>query len=191
MKAISTIAAATREFVRDPESVGSAFPATGYMVRRALARIDWSRVDFLVEFGPGTGRFTRAALMRLKPDAKLLAIEPGEAFVDHLRRTCDDGRLIVVKGEAQDLPEIMRICGIGRADCILSGLPFSTLQASDALAIMEQSRTALSPEGVLVAYQMRRTIERYMRSKFHITHHGYALWNIPPCHLYWAKPIIA
>lgn len=189
MKAISSITAAVREFVRDPESVGSAFPATKYMVRRTLARIDWSSVELCVELGPGTGRFTHAILARLGPDAKLLAIEPGEAFVEHLQRTCDDERLIVVRGEAQNLLKIMSSYGIARADRILSGIPFSTLDEDDARAIIKQGQIALNPNGVLIAYQMRRAIERYMEGSFQVVRRGYALWNIPPCHLYWAKPL--
>lgn len=186
---MSSFTAAALEFVRDPSSVGSAFPATYAMVRRVLAHIDWSTVDLMVEFGPGTGRFTFAALERMKAGATLLAIEPGEAFVEHLRSENRDPRLVVVQSEAQELPEIMEDHGFVRADCILSGLPFSTLEESDATAIVEFSRASLGVDGSFVAYQMRREIEHYLRGRFQIVHKDYALWNIPPCHLYWAKPL--
>ena len=188
MNAISSIAAATSEFLRDPDSVGSVFPASSYMVRRTLAPIEWNDVDLMVEFGPGTGRFTFEALARMKPSARLLAIEPGEAFVDHLRSTSHDARLIVVKGEAQQVRDIMDSYGFAQASCILSGIPFSTIEPGDAITIAERSRQALGRDGMFVAYQMRRKIEHYLERRFKIARRGYALWNIPPCHLYWATP---
>jgi phospholipid N-methyltransferase len=188
MNAISSITAATREFVRDPDSVGSVFPATSYMVRRTLAPIEWNGVDLMVEFGPGTGRFTFEALARMKPSARLLAIEPGDAFVDHLRSTSHDTRLIVVKGEAQEVHQIMDNYGFDKANCILSGIPFSTIKPGDAVIIAERSRMALGRNGMFVAYQMRRKIEHYLEGRFKIARRGYAFWNIPPCHLYWARP---
>lgn len=185
---MSSFTAAALEFVRDPSAVGSAFPASNALVRRVLAPIDWSAVDLMVEFGPGTGRFTFAALERMKRGATLLAIEPGEAFVKHLRSQARDPRLVVVQDEAQALPEIMRSHGFAKAGCILSGLPFSTLEESDAAAIAEISRAGLQADGRFVAYQMRRDIERYLNGRFEIVRKGYVLWNIPPCHLYWARP---
>lgn len=189
MNAISALTAATREFFQNPDSVGSAFPATSHMVRRTLDPIDWSQIDVFVEFGPGTGRFTFEALARMKAGTKLLAIEPGVAFVEHLQTSVDDERLIVVRGAAQEIRDILKSHGVQQADCILSGLPFSTIDRADAMKIAEYSRLSLASNGLFVAYQMRRHIERYLLGRFEIERKGLALWNIPPCHIYWAKPL--
>jgi phospholipid N-methyltransferase len=159
------------------------------MVRRMLAPIDWSKVDRVVEFGPGTGRFTFAALAQMKPSARFLAIEPGESFIEHLRSASDDARLIVANGEAQNLRKIMHDHGFTNADLILSGLPFSTIPEDDAAKIIARSRASLGAQGIFAAYQMRRDIERSLRGHFEIVRKDFELWNIPPCHLYWAKPI--
>ena len=180
------------EFVRHPGMVGSAFPATRRMVRRLLKRIDWATVDVLVEYGPGTGRFTAAALAKLKRSAKLIAIETGEDFVEHLRSSLgDDNRLGVVHGSAIDVLEILRDHRLDHADCIISGLPFSTLSAGDADQIVSASATALHPSAMFAAYQMRNAIEPLLRRHFSKVAQAYEWWNIPPCHLYWAKePIV-
>jgi len=188
MKAVSPVWAAIREFVRNPEAVGSAFPATSHMVKRILDPMDWGQIDLLVEFGPGTGRFTFDALARMRPDTKLLAIEPGEAFVKHLRSASHDPRLIVVQDEAQRLRDIMNSLGLEKADCILSGLPFSTLDPDDAAAILDGCWSVLDTKGSFVAYQMRRRIERYLKKRFEIKRRDRVIWNIPPCHIIWAGP---
>jgi phospholipid N-methyltransferase len=178
---------AVGEFLRHPSMVGSAFPASKRMVRRMLAPLEWAAIDVLVEYGPGTGRFTFGALARMKSEAKLIAIETGEDFVDHLRSTSHDHRLAVVHGSADDVLDILADHGVAEADCILSGLPFSTLSPDEAERIVLASRTALRPSGTFAAYQMRSAIEPLLRRGFAELRKGFEWWNIPPCHLYWAR----
>lgn len=177
---------AATEFLRHPAMVGSGFPATGRMVRHVLAPLDWSRIGIAVEYGPGSGRFTFEMLRCLRSDARLVAIEPGAAFVEKLRSMCDDPRLIVVEGSATDVRRHLDDHGLGKADCILSGLPFSTLEPQEAEAIMRQTADALATAGVFAAYQMRTAIRPLINRHFACVRYGYEWWNIPPCHLYWA-----
>lgn len=178
---------ALSEFLRRPRAVGSAFPATVKLVERVLAPVDWSSIDVFVEFGPGTGRFTRWALQRMKPEAALLAIETGAGFVDHLRSTLKDDRLIVAHGCAQEVSHILSRHGLGEADCILSGLPFSTLPSDNACRIVEASRAVLSHSGTFAAYQMRKAVEPLLRARFRTVLTGFEWRNVPPCYLYWAS----
>ncbi|WP_404478792.1 class I SAM-dependent methyltransferase [Novosphingobium sp. BL-52-GroH] len=178
---------AVTEFIRHPSMVGSAFPATARMVRRMLAPLDWSAFDVVVEYGPGSGRFTFEMLRRMRPDARLVAIETGEAFVQQLRAQCDDPRLEVVHGSAAEVNHHLGSLAIPHADCILTGLPFSTLDAPEADAIMRETASALAPGGLLAAYQMRTAVRPLIDRYFAAVRHGYEWWNLPPCHLYWAK----
>src|SRR3546814_18126256 len=66
-------ALAFREFFRNPLAVGSAFPASHFLVDAMLGPVDWSRMERVIEYGPGTGIFTRALLDRLPGHARLLA----------------------------------------------------------------------------------------------------------------------
>ncbi|WP_395396376.1 methyltransferase domain-containing protein (plasmid) [Novosphingobium sp. BL-8A] len=178
---------AVGEFLRNPLKVGSALPATGRMVEKVLAPLNWRKIGVLVEFGPGTGSFTRSALARLQPAATLIAIEPGTDFVKHLRRSIRDPRLKVIQGSAEDLAQILRSEGASVADCILSGLPFSTLDASRARAIIRASAGVLSHRGTFAAYQMRTRLKPLLRSHFLTVRAEYEWWNVPPCHIYWAS----
>jgi len=175
------------EFLRHPSMVGSAFPASNRLVSRMLAPLDWLNLDVLVEYGPGTGRFTFEALARMKREARLIAIETGEEFVDHLRSASEDSRLAVVHGSASDVLTILADHGLARADCVLSGLPFSTLPEGEAERIVAASSMALRSSGTFAAYQMRTAIAPLLRRAFAEVRQGFEWWNIPPCHLYWAR----
>lgn len=180
------LALAFREFFRSPLAVGSAFPASRSLVEAMLAPVDWSRMERVVEYGPGTGIFTRALLDRLPGHARLLAIDTSAAFIDHLRAATGDRRLIAVTGSADAVIDIMADHGLGRADCILSGLPFSTLVPERAERLMEVSIRALAPEGRFLAYQMRRAVKPLLERRFAKVGTGFEWRNVPPCHLYWA-----
>lgn len=177
---------AATEFLRHPSMVGSAFPATVRMVRHMLAPVDWTKIKVAVEYGPGSGRFTFAMLERMRPDAQLVAIETGAEFVEKLRAASEDPRLIVVQGSAEDVGRHLADRDLDRADLILSGLPFSTLEPDDAANIMRATAAALAPSGMFAAYQMRTAIRPLIERHFAKLRHGYEWWNIPPCHLYWA-----
>nr|WP_240511582.1 methyltransferase [Novosphingobium panipatense] len=144
------------EFIRHPAKVGSAFPATNYLVESVLEPLDWPKIGALVEFGPGTGRFTTAALARMRRESQLIAIEPGDEFVEHLRTSIRDRRLCVVRGSAQDVAQILDDLALSHADCILSGLPFSTLDRAVGAQIAEASAAALGRQGIFAAYQMEQ-----------------------------------
>lgn len=176
-----------RTFFEHPAMVGSAFPATRWLVRRMLEPLQWQRMKLLVEFGPGTGVFTRAALDRLPPEATLLALDTSPAFVDYLKHSIQDPRFLVACAPAVDVATILRSRGLPTADCILSGLPFSTLEPREADRTMRASRSVLAPDGMFCAYQMRRTIEPLLKTHIGPIRSVREWRNIPPCHLSWAQ----
>ena len=184
MKDTGWIAAA--EFIRHPSMVGSAFPASARMVRRMLAPLDWPSIEVLVEYGTGSGRFTFEMLKRMRADAQLIAIETSHAFAAKLREQCGDPRLEVLEGSARNVRSYIGADACGRADCIITGLPFSTLSDAEAEIIMHETALALKPTGVLAAYQMRPAIRRLIDRNFAQVQRDFEWCNIPPCHLYWA-----
>jgi phospholipid N-methyltransferase len=176
-----------RTFLRHPNMVGSAFPASRWMVERMLAPVDLSATRLFVEYGPGTGVFTRAVLDRLPARAIMLAVDTSRDFVAHLQMTLPDPRLRAVHGSAVDIARLLQDMRLPPADYILSGLPFSTVGDAQAEAIMAASRDALAPEGEFLAYQMRTAIRPLLERHIGPVHADFEWRNIPPCHLYRAR----
>lgn len=138
----------------------------------------------VVEFGPGTGCFTRAMLARLGQQARLFAFEPSETFARYLREEIADPRLRVIQAGAQDVHALLS--DQDSVDCIVSGIPFSTLPSGDGERIVEASRAVLHAGGTFVAYQMRRNIEPLLAARFADVATAHEWRNIPPCRIYWA-----
>ncbi len=180
---------AAREFLRSPSLVGSAFPASRHLIEALLSPVDWPSAQVVVEYGPGTGPITRAALARMHPGSRLLAIDVSDGFTRYLRHSIEDERLIAIKASAEQVNSLLARFDLDKADVIVTGLPFSTLDAEKAAQIADASVAALTPEGSFLAYQMRRSIAPLLEARFGDVQTAFEWRNIPPCHLYRAtKP---
>lgn len=183
----SALAVSAREFLRQPQLVGSAFPASQVLVDRLLDPVDWSNARVVVEYGPGSGPLTRAMLQRMPRDSRLVTLDVSPHFTRHLQRTIDDPRLLAVTASASAVADILASHGLSPADLIVTGIPFSTMSSQLADQIMDASVQVLAPGGQVLAYQMRTAVADYLEPRFGKVRKSFVWRNIPPCHLYWAS----
>lgn len=170
------------QFLRHPKMIGSVIPTSETVIEAMLARVDWNETRLFIEYGPGMGTFTRSILERMRPGARLVAIDTCPSFVAHLKDTIKDPRLQVVQGSAADVESILRIdAGEVRPDYVLSGLPLSTLPSGMADQIAEGTARALRPGGAFLVYQYSGWFIRLLEPWFGRIERGMIWRNIPPC----------
>jgi phosphatidylethanolamine/phosphatidyl-N-methylethanolamine N-methyltransferase len=174
-------------FLRNPGMVGSLVPSSRFLERRIVDNADITAASLVVELGPGTGGTTRALLDALPGDARLLVIELNPRFAALLRELRDP-RLIVHESSAEHLAQVRAQHGLGLADAVISGIPFSTIPPAVARAIMAAIRSSLAPGGRFVAYQVRNHVAEYAREHFGPARLQVELRNAPPIRVYrWRK----
>src|SRR5262245_19364823 len=117
-----------RQFVQSPRTVGAVLPSSQALAQAMLAPIDFATARTIVEFGPGTGAFTRAIAPRLAPGCRYLGIELNQAFVQSL--SAEFPHLTFVHGSVADLKQILGAQDLDRVDAIVCGLPWATLPIS-------------------------------------------------------------
>lgn len=139
------------------------------------------QAQVIAEFGPGTGVFTDELLRRMRPDARLLVFEVDPQFVASLRARIDDSRVVIINDSAGTLREQLARLRLPAVDCIVSGLPFTSLPRPVTHAILEQTRAALRPGGVFVTYQYTPVLRSLLHSYFPATRiRRFVLRNLPP-----------
>lgn len=175
-----------RGFLKNPVMVGSVIPSSRFLIEKMLAPVDWARADVFVEYGPGVGTITRPILDRLKPDAKLIAIDTNADFCDYLRHEFTDSRLIVANRSAADLGAILAEHGCDGADYVISGLPFSTLPPGVGPAIVKATRRSLKPGGIFLVYQFSPKVVDFLRVEFDTIDRSFEPLNVPPAQLFFA-----
>lgn len=174
-------------FLRSPQVVASVIPSSSFVERRVVRAADATQARVLVELGGGTGGITRALLAAMGSQSRLLVIERTARFVDKLR-AINDPRLDVIHGCASSISEELEGRGLGAADAVISGIPFSTLPKDLASDIVDAVHDALAPGGVFVAYQFTDRVAEYTRPVMGKPAIEFELCNVPPLRLFtWRK----
>jgi phospholipid N-methyltransferase len=175
-----------RGFLKNPVMVGSIIPSSKVLIEKMLDPVDWANTRVFVEYGPGVGTFTRPVLERLAPDAALVTIDTNADFTRYLKEAIDDPRLVAVTGSAADVEKILADRGLGSADYVLSGLPFSTLPPGVGDDIAEATANVIRPGGAVLVYQFSPKVLNFIKPHFDQIRRGFEWVNVPPATLFWA-----
>lgn len=182
------------QLIKNP-SVASVGPTRPYCAKRIANLLDYERASTIVEYGPAEGALTRYLLPRMRPDAKLIAIETNEPFVKELKNRIPDPRLMVVNDSAANIAAIQRRLGLPSIDYVVSGIPFSFFDPGTKQAILHDTAAALKQDGRLILYQAhtavggKRALERALSGIFAVTGQQNLLFNIPPLYVIEAVPL--
>ncbi len=171
-----------KNFLKDVR-VGAVVPTSHVAVKRLCSRIDFDRARVVVEYGPGTGAFSKFILRRMSPESKLILIEINPEFCEILRRI-DDPRIHVFQDCAEDIGRILKECGETVADYMISGIPFSILNKKLRDRILENTRDALSPQGKFLVYQYSNFMKKCLQQYFGEVATDFAILNVPPLFIF-------
>lgn len=142
-----------RESLENFEQTASILPSQRFLVD---AMVEWAlpaTASVIVELGPGEGVITRPLLAKMRPDARLFAIEINERFLTELGRRIEDRRLTPVLGSAEYIGELLAERGFtGKVDAVVSGLGLSLIPGPVRERILESARSVLAPHGVYVQF---------------------------------------
>ena len=170
-----------QSFLRDWRTIGSVTPSSRFLVGAMLDQIDFGRARRIVEYGPGTGVFTREIMRRLAPDGQLLTLDTEAHFIDDLRvQFPDDPRLIAVRGSAAQIERHIAALGWDGAEVIISGIPYTAMPASLREQILRASARALTPGGLFTPYQYSPYIRPLLGAIFGRVETCWVLRNVPP-----------
>ena len=170
-----------RAFGTHPRRVGAVLPTSRRAVRDMLDMADLSSAGLVVELGAGTGVYTREILDRVAPDARVVAFERDPRLAQLLTERWHDPRLQVRCDSAENLLDYLKD---DRADVIVSGLPFTSLESEVRRRILDQLVQALRPEGVALVLQYSAFIQGELRRLFPSVKRRVSLLNVPPAVLF-------
>jgi phosphatidylethanolamine/phosphatidyl-N-methylethanolamine N-methyltransferase len=181
-----------QESMRSLGPTASMFPSSRYLANALTRPIDFRRARTVVELGPGTGAVTNEILKRLRPDAKLFAIDINPIFIDHLSATCHDPRLVPVHGSATTLLSLLASHDVGSVDAVVSSLGLTGMEHRTRMFIMREIGACLASHGTMTQYQYAGHFEiaklklggfneaRFLRRFFGEVSVGRVILNLPP-----------
>ena len=169
-------------FLRHPLRNASVAPSSRVASRSMLKGLDVSKLEYVVELGPGTGCFTQELYDRLPDHCQVLVIELEGDYLKELERRFGD-RFHIVQASAHELESLIGERGWPRVDLVLSGLPFVLPKAVQER--LWETLKRLTSEGTVYRFftYMPPIMKRYYRDFDLRLVRGVAV-NLPPMWIY-------
>ena len=176
------------EYLKHPIKVGAVAPSGKGLARRMMEPVDFEKAKVIVEYGPGTGSFTRELIARKKADTKLILIEQNDTFFREMyERFHGKDNIYVHHGSAEDANSLLEDLGIERTDYVVSGLPFASLPKTVSLGVFSATKKLLGKEGLFITFQYFRIKESFFAEHFAIAGRLRENLNLPPAYVYILK----
>lgn len=168
-------------FLQAPGQVGSITPSSHALTKQMVKPIDWRGAHTIVELGAGTGTFTKWIDELKQPDATLVSFEKETSMRSRLERLFPG---VLFHEDAVELVSVLTEAGLGKADAIISGLPFANFPQALRDQIMDQVYAALKPGGVFVAFQYSLQMKKQLQEVFSDVTVKLVPFNLPPAFVY-------
>ncbi|MCL1877241.1 MAG: SAM-dependent methyltransferase [Defluviitaleaceae bacterium] len=171
------------QYFLKPRATGAILPSSRFLARKMMANIDFGSAQSIVEFGPGTGVFTREILRLRKKDTKILLIERNEDFFKLLIKDFSgEENVFVFCDSAENVGTHLAACGLAYADYIVSGLPFASLPHEISQNILARTRELLKPDGRFITFQYTLLKMKIFAQHFNLVDKKREFRNVPPAY---------
>ena len=157
--------------------------------------IDFDRARVIVEYGPGTGAFTRQVLNRINLDKTIFF---GLELNEQMNRiaSAQVPEITIFQDSAAEIRKYLNQFGVKYADAIISGLPWAAFTEKLQDEILNETVAGLPEGGIFstFAYLHGLILPSGMRFRSKLKQHfsevrtSPVVWgNIPPAIVYWCK----
>ncbi|MGG0452876.1 rRNA adenine N-6-methyltransferase family protein [Priestia megaterium] len=173
------------QYFHQPRTVGALLPSSTHLAKKMVKGIDFEHADCIVEYGPGTGVFTRELIRRRSACTTLLLIEYNRHFYEKVKEQVrDEKNVYVIHGSAENVQKYLIQYDIPKVDYVLSGLPFASLTSEVSDCILQNTRSVLAEEGKFITFQYTNLKKQLIRSFFPQIKVEKEWRNVPPAYIF-------
>lgn len=138
------------EFAKSPTRMGAVAPSSPYLARELVLDHELRNADVVLEYGPGTGAFTRDILASIGGQTKFVAFEVNPQMTRILRERYPE--MLVYEESVHAVPKVLTDLNIEKVDCIVSGLPWASFDRDTQDRILEITRSVLKDGGLFTTF---------------------------------------
>lgn len=169
-----------KKFIAEPRTIGSITPSSAQLAESMLQNVDWSAAHVVAELGAGTGVMTRAILSRMGRGSELLVFE----IDNELRSDLKEKTGLEIYADARLLPDVLNCRGLGRANVVVSSLPFTVMPHEVTKSVIAGVMQSLADDGIFVAFQYSTHMKSSFEKIFDSVDTRFVMKNIPPAFVY-------
>jgi phospholipid N-methyltransferase len=172
------------EFFKNKSEIGAVAPSSKFLGKKMYGGIDFSEVKCIVEFGPGTGVFTKEILKRMNSDACMIIFETNPNFFQKLTEDIKDDRVLILNESAEKIGEYLALENQEKADYIISSLPLTVFPKELKENILKGAAENLSKKGQYIQFQYSLNAHKLLKETFGSVKLAFSLINVPPAFVY-------
>jgi len=179
-----------KEYLKHFRSVGAVAPSSHRLACKMMCPIDFENAECIVEYGSGTGSFTKELIARRNENTVLVLIEQNQNFYNILRKKFKGLKNIYfVHGSAEHTVQILKKLNIKKADYIVSGLPFTSLPKKISLRIFRATDKLMemNPECKFITFQYTLVKKKFFGKYFRFDDIIREYINLPPAYVFVLK----
>lgn len=74
-----------KEFIKSPKYIGAISPSSKFLANKMIENIEFEKCNCIIEYGAGTGVFTKEVILRKEESTIFLVFEKNKKFADMLK----------------------------------------------------------------------------------------------------------
>lgn len=184
-----------KQFCRAPRTIGAIAPSSRMLANRMLQPINFAKAKVIVEYGPGSGAFTRQVLNHINLDRTIFF---GLELNEQMNRLASTQvpEITIYQDSAAEIRKYLKQYGVKHADAIISGLPWASFPEGLQDEILGETVAGLPRGGIFstFAYLHGLVLPSGIRFRKKLEQHfsevstSPVVWgNMPPALVYWCK----
>lgn len=172
------------QFLKNPKRIGAIAPSGKFLAKKMMLPLNFQNADCIVEYGPGTGVFTKELVKRKNKKTKLIVIEQNHLFYKMLKGKFENQPgVYIIEGSAENVNKYIKKLGFKHADYIISGLPFASLPSALSESILKETQKAIGRKGRFITFQYSMVKRKFFEQYFRLSGCLLEMRNIPPAYV--------
>jgi phosphatidylethanolamine/phosphatidyl-N-methylethanolamine N-methyltransferase len=171
-------------WISNPGHVGALMPSGGALAQLIVREITVASGS-IIELGPGTGVFTRAALARGVKEEDMTLVECLPEFAERLQLYFPKARVLCMDATRLREHNLFEQPSVG---AVISGLPLLNMSPRSIISVLKGAFSYMNPRGAFYqfTYGHRCPVPRPFLDRLGLraTRVGHAVLNVPPATVY-------
>lgn len=172
------------QYIKKPRTVGAILPSSNYLADKMIEDIDFKKTKCIVEYGPGTGVFTKKILEHREKNTLIMLFEYNHEFYDLLKdKFKHEENLVIINDSSENVDKYLTEYKIDNVDYVISGLPFASLPEQVSDTILEKTKNILKEDGKFITFQYTLFKMQFIKKYFRYIDLKREFRNIPPAYV--------
>lgn len=156
-----------KQYITQPRTVGALLPSSKYLAAKMIKNINFNCSSCIVEYGPGTGIFTKKILKEREKSTLVLLFETNKNFYNLIKEKYkNEPNFHIFNDSAEYIGKYLKKYGVPKADYVVSGLPFASLPNDISSNILTETKKYLKKGGKFITFQYTLLKRNFIKKYF-------------------------